>query len=181
MTRTYLFLDTEWADVDGTALVSLALIGVDGGARFYVERDPLPEEPTAFVRESVYPLLERGSAAKPDVELVDALRHFLGSVTNPLVLFDYANDIALLNRTIAGLGLLPSELAECAAPPRNLSSALVQDPLVATALEDHFATHPDEAARRHHALVDANALRIACLSAAGSTNAPAAFRWPLPG
>lgn len=180
MAHTYLFLDTEWADVDGTALVSLALIGVDGRDRFYVERDPLPPEPTAFVRNDVYPLLERGSAAKPDVELVHALRRFLGSVINPFVLFDYANDIALLHRTIAGLGSLPSELADCAPPPRNLRSALVQDPLVATLLEDHFATHLDEAKRRHHALVDANAFRIACLTAARMVDTPASFTWPLP-
>jgi len=175
VTHTYLFLDTEWADLEGNALVSLALIGADDKIRFYVERDPLPLEPTEFVREHVYPLLERGPVAMADVALVHALRSFLASVPNPLVLFDYANDLALLRRTVAGLGLLPSELSECAAPPRSLEALLVQDPAVAVLLEDHFAAHPDDAKRRHHALVDANAFRIACLRARSALDTPASF------
>lgn len=63
---THLFLDTEWADLAGDELVSLALISGDGRLRFYAERGPLPPEPTRFVEESVYPLLDRGSAALPD-------------------------------------------------------------------------------------------------------------------
>lgn len=39
---TYLFLDTEWADLVGDELVSLALISEDGRRLFYAERSPLP-------------------------------------------------------------------------------------------------------------------------------------------
>lgn len=37
-----LFLDTEWADVIGNELMSLALVSEDGRHTFYAERDPLP-------------------------------------------------------------------------------------------------------------------------------------------
>ena len=63
MAVTYLFLDTEWADPEGRELVSLALVSQDGEAVFYAERDPLPVNPTGFVKDSVYPLLDRGSVA----------------------------------------------------------------------------------------------------------------------
>jgi hypothetical protein len=50
MEPTYLFLDTEWADLPGEELVSLALISADGRDQFYAERDPLPSDATDFVR-----------------------------------------------------------------------------------------------------------------------------------
>lgn len=45
-----LFIDTEWADVLASELVSLALVGDCGRYEFYAERDPLPDKPTDFVR-----------------------------------------------------------------------------------------------------------------------------------
>lgn len=36
-------LDTGWADVLRSELVSLALVSADGVCRFYAERDPLPD------------------------------------------------------------------------------------------------------------------------------------------
>lgn len=36
------------------------------GALLYLKRDPLPLKPSAFVRDVVYPLLDRGQAAQPD-------------------------------------------------------------------------------------------------------------------
>jgi len=38
MATTYYFLDTEWADVTGSELVSLALVNEDGDRNFYAER-----------------------------------------------------------------------------------------------------------------------------------------------
>lgn len=45
---TYLFLGSEWADVEGRELVSLALIGDDGMHEFCAEIDLLPKSPTDF-------------------------------------------------------------------------------------------------------------------------------------
>jgi hypothetical protein len=161
---TYFFLDTEWADLEGRELVSLGLISRDGESVFYAERDPLPVEPTGFVQSSVLPLLDRGSAALADREFTHELRTFLSAVPSPHVLYDYPNDGALLLSAISGFGLLPSELADVVAPPRHLKSSLLQDEALSTAIEVYFLTHPSEASRRHHALVDAKALRAAWLA-----------------
>ncbi len=83
-----LFLDTEWENEVTHELVSLALVSQDGRHRFYAERDPLPVAPSAFVREVVYPLLDRGSVALPDPTLTLELRTFLAQVEAPLVLAD---------------------------------------------------------------------------------------------
>lgn len=163
MADSYFFLDTEWADLSGRELVSLALVSHDGMAVFYAERDPLPAEATGFVRDSVFPLLDRGSTALSDREFTQKLRAFLCLVPNPHVLYDYANDGVLLLMALAGFGLLPSELGDSVAP-RHLKSSLLKDDFLSAALEDYFLAHPDEASRRHHALVDARALRAAWLA-----------------
>lgn len=91
-------------------MVSLALVSQDGEAVFYAERDPLPVNPTGSVKDSVYPLLDRGSVALGDTEFTGGLREFLCGVQTPHVLYDYPNDGALLLLAISGFGLLPSEL-----------------------------------------------------------------------
>jgi len=58
MDTTYCFLDAECADVTGSELVSLALVNEDGDRHFHAERADLPESPTEFVCQSVYPLLQ---------------------------------------------------------------------------------------------------------------------------
>ena len=147
--------------MEGSQLVSIALVSEDGLHHFYAEMAPLPLSATAFVRETVYPLLEGGHHAISDLEMTDRLRRFLSSVPRPHVLYDYENDRALLLRALGGFSRLPSELAECADPPKDLQSSLIQDDRLQAALESYFVEHPHEASRRHHALVDATALRAA--------------------
>lgn len=171
MESTYLFLDTEWADLPGVELVSLGLISADGRHQFYAERDPLPCDPTAFVCETVYPLLERGRAAMRDAEFTMSLRSFLRSMPRPSIVYDYPNDGALLHTAIAGFRLLPIDLAKCEVPPADLQTMYVKDDLTAMILEDWFLANPQEAERRHHALVDARALRIAWLASNGKIDA----------
>lgn len=95
-----LFLDTEWADPQGQQLVSLALISEDGEHVFYVERDPLPAEPTGFVRDVVYPLLNRGRHAMDDRLFTTRLRQFLSSMDHPCVIFDHGGDAVLLQHAL---------------------------------------------------------------------------------
>jgi len=97
-----LSLDTEWESEATHELVSLALVSQDGQHRFYAERDPLPVAPSAFVREVVYPLLDRGSVALPDPTLTRELRAFLAQVEAPLVLADSSLDLTLLARVFGG-------------------------------------------------------------------------------
>jgi hypothetical protein len=170
---TRLFLDTEWADLAGDELVSLALVSEDGRLRFYAERNPLPTDPTPFVRESVYPLLDRGAASLSDQAFTAALRHFLDSVPNPLITFDYAHDAAMFEMALKGLGNRPLEHGNDSRVPKEL----LKSDLISMILEDWFIAHPLEAARRHHAMVDANALRIAWLAANGLVGAEWSPSW----
>lgn len=79
---TRLFLDCEWADTRGSDLVSIGLVADDGQHRFYSEVSPLPPNPTHFVSEVVYPLLEHGVQSRARVTMAYELRTFsLGSKT----------------------------------------------------------------------------------------------------
>lgn len=169
---TYLFLDTEWADPTGSELVSLALITEDGIHRFYAERDPLPEVATDFVRSVVYPLLERGRCRMTDQAMTTGLRAFLGAIPEPMVVADYPNDLALLQYVIAGFDLSGDQAAACGPVPKPVMTRMLKEGATGMLVEDYFAGHPRAAARRHHALVDAEALRMAWLVVTGRVTAP---------
>lgn len=168
---TYLFLDTEWADEAGKELVSIALVSEDGHRTFYAERDPLPHGATDFVRQVVYPLLDRGLAAMPDAVMTAALRRFLSETDQPTVLADYPNDLALLKVALGGFDCAADELATCGPIPTVVMTVMVREGLTTRLLEEWFSAHPEAAARRHHALVDAGALRVAWLAATGRIEA----------
>ncbi len=153
----HLFLDTEWADAEGKQLVSLALVSRDGQRFFYAELDPLPEHPTAFVRDTAYPLLDRGKAAMGRDVLAAGLRHFLAGFNRPVVLFDYHIDGKLLERALQPIGG-SGEIS-------GLQLSLIFNDRVMSLVEEYFVLNPAEAARRHHALVDARALRWAFILA----------------
>ncbi len=148
-----LFLDTEWAN-DSRDLVSLALVNGDGSRVLYVERDPLPSNPSAFVRDVVYPLLDRGSVALADPALTETVRAFVAASGTPRIHFDLAWDKVLLGQAMSEWG-------------RNLAGippfvpVLIERNDVRDEVELYFQNNPDASARRHHALVDAEALRHA--------------------
>lgn len=169
---TYLFLDTEWADALASDLVSLALISEDGIYRFYAERDPLPEVATDFVRSVVYPLLERGKWSMTDQAMTTALRAFLGGLNAPMVLADHRNDLALLQFVIAGFDLPDDQAAACGPISQPVMTKILKEGALGMSVEDYFSGHPKAAARRHHALVDADALRIAWLVVTGRDPVP---------
>lgn len=156
-----LFLDTEWADDDGRQLVSLALVpggpyGLFTGAKmapFYAERDPLPL-PNEFVRDTVYPLLDRGVFAQLDDAFSRALGAYICAARHsrteepPVIIATHANDFTLLREMLAIADQMPSYRAEL-----RYSASLID--LIRTA----FARSPKLARRRHHALVDAQVLQ----------------------
>lgn len=154
---SYLFLDTEWADVAGSELVSIALISDDGRHRFYAECAQLPETPTKFVAETVYPLLERGSSAMDERALSDALGAFFDSVGSVYVLADYPNDVRLLRSAFAGGG------SDANLPSTVITTVMDKEGSTAEWVEAWFRERPALAASRHHAMVDAQALRMAWL------------------
>lgn len=169
---TILFLDTEWADAIGADLVSLALVSEDGRHRFYAERDPLPALTTEFVRDVVYPLLNRGNAALSDAAMTTALRAFLASIPDPYILADFPNDLRLVANVLAGFDLPDSEAQACGPIPRPVMTRMLKDGLTQMVLEDWFEAHPDECRRRHHAMVDACALRKTWLALTSREEAP---------
>ncbi|PIX59866.1 MAG: hypothetical protein COZ47_10260 [Lysobacterales bacterium CG_4_10_14_3_um_filter_64_11] len=155
---THLFLDTEWADAAGEQLVSLALLSEDGTHRFYAEIDPLPTPTTLFVRTVVYPLLQRGDAALAAPQLTRRLRMFLAAVPAPrCVMFDAVNDVVLLRLALAGFGLCDTGLG----PVVQIEEVLLARLDIRDAIETYFECHSDARQRRHHAGVDADALRRA--------------------
>jgi len=156
-----LFLDTEFAEPAGVNLVSLALVSEDGQHEFYVERDPLPANPSDFVRESVYPLLERGSAALPDLELTTRLRAFLSQFPSPHILADHPSDLRLLRNAIDGFAMPASQTRWSGLMPHYESTQMDRGDGLGAMVEFWFQADPERGARRHHALVDANALRWA--------------------
>ena len=168
----YFFLDTEWADPMGSELVSLALVSEDGAHRFYAERESLPATPTDFVRAVVYPLLDRGKAAMSDQAMTTGLRAFLGGDPEPIVLADYPNDLALLKYVLAGFDLPDDQAAACGPIPQPVMTRMLKEGATGLLIEDYFEAHPEARARRHHALVDAQALRMAWLVVTGRVDAP---------
>lgn len=164
-----LFLDTEWADsvADGCQLVSLGLVGRDDQFQWYAERDLLPESPPDFVRVAVYPLLERGAAARSDGLLCESLRTFIEHVRSatgetPTIAFDYGTDRALFLDAWNGLDATVPDIG----PPNvHWFDLNALNPHYELGLEAHFADNPDARRRRHHALVDAFAARAGYLHA----------------
>ena len=157
---TRLFLDCEWADTLDSELVSLALVDEAGQHRFYSEVDPLPKQPTDWVRAVVYPLLEHGYAARQRVDFTRDLRVFLWQFDQPVMLFDAWPDGALFDYALSGFALSDAALATLPPAPR-VRKSLIQRSDVRTYIEIYFRDHPEQALRRHHAGVDAEALRWA--------------------
>lgn len=151
-----LFLDAEWADVEGRQLVSLALVDSSGQHRFYGEIDPLPLGPTTFVRDVVYPLLQRGDVALPALRFTAVLRAFLTQLPAPrLILSDHPTDFSLLRLALAGFG------SEVAGEIPDWKPIEVTQGDVLGHRETYFERDEEACRRRHHAAVDAEALRWA--------------------
>ncbi|HEY0661301.1 MAG TPA: hypothetical protein VGD21_08310 [Lysobacter sp.] len=149
-------MDTEWNNDAARELVSIALVSEDGTKEFYAERDPLPGAPSRFVLEQVYRRLDGGLAALPDTSLGLALAEFMAQQGHCEVLADAPIDFTMLTRA---LSFSPSTHSSSYA--RHL---IRDDATVMAQLEAYFAARPAEAARRHHALIDARALRTAWLA-----------------
>jgi hypothetical protein len=120
---------------------------------FYAERDPLPSVPSSFVRESVYPLLERGSAAMKDHVMTKALRAFLEPLSPCEIFADAPLDFHMLNRVWT--------CSDRPGPEALFHTRLAREGNLMPSVDRYFELNPRQRARRHHALVDAMALRSA--------------------
>ena len=154
----HLFLDTEFTDANllKAELISLALVSEDGVNELYLERNPLPGRCSAFVRANVCPLLDRGSAAVPDGEFTRRLRAFLRGIPEPLIIADFPGDKFFCEVALTGFHLPRSALTD-SGPIPTIRWNIVDDAELVARIERWFAMH--SAAKRHHALTDAMALR----------------------
>jgi hypothetical protein len=116
------------------------------------------------VNAVVYPLLEHGFAARRQPEFTTELRRFLVGFDNPWVLFDSHYDGALLHYALNGFNLPDTVAAKLGPRPNPVMHLIQRDDLVRH-IERYFQIHIAEARRRHHAGVDAEALRWAYLQA----------------
>jgi hypothetical protein len=152
-----LFLDTEWATDEVRELVSLALVNADSSRSFYAERKPLPSITSTFVQSRVYPLLEGENAALTDDAFGTKLRAFVASCGAPHIHFDLQIDKVQLAQALRSFGNWPGEVP-------SWIPVLVTDQYILDEIEIYFADRPAMAARRHHAAVDAEALRHAYMA-----------------
>ncbi|NYZ62007.1 3'-5' exoribonuclease [Luteimonas sp. SJ-16] len=151
----YFFLDTEWADAHATRLVSLALVSAEGERELYLELDPPPADPKPFARDVVYPLLEGGSSALPAAQLRQQLFNFLSASPCAAVLADHHHDLGLLRR------FLGPEVLDRLHDRGLILTRCHKDERMQQLTEAWFASSPERAHTRHHALNDARALRYA--------------------
>lgn len=142
------FLDTEFASFEDPRLISVGLIS-QTGEECYVELAPSvdgwePQRTSAFVRQVVLPLLDGAPLprAAARTAVIDFLRLLTCSGTRPTVITDFTGDWVLLKELIDPL---PEDLA-------GLEAKLYASPTV-----EHYPF----GTQRHHALVDARALRWA--------------------
>ena len=152
-----LFLDTEFSDQNllKAELIRLGIVAEDG-RECYLEREELPLAWSHWVHANVYPLLDRGAAAVPDIEYTRRLRAFLREIPEPLVVTDYPGDKLLMQVALTAFHLPRSALAD-SGPIPAIRWQVVDDAELAARIERWFAAHPT--ARRHHALTDPRALR----------------------
>ncbi|AWV06249.1 3'-5' exoribonuclease [Marilutibacter maris] len=158
---TRLFLDCEWADNLGRELVSLALVSEDGQDRFYSEVSPLPKHPNDFVRAVVYPLLDHGFHARQPIDLTRDLRAFLSRISEPCVLFDHPVDGTLFGHVLDGFDLPVAALAHLRPVPKVVTTLIAECDAMRRQIDRYFIEHPEQVDRKHHAMVDAEALRWA--------------------
>jgi hypothetical protein len=108
----------------------------------------------------VYPLLEHGYAARQKIDFTRDLRAFLALFPAISVKFDYPSDGAQLDFALSGFDL-PSVLVDKLGPMPIIDKHLIVGTETRRQTEIYFREHPDQARRRHHAGIDAEALRWA--------------------
>ena len=167
----YIFIDSEFTTLSHAAsLLSFAAVSEDG-REFYCELAPLPlGECSDFVRANVLPLFTGGAATCPRHAFGERLGTWLAQFADPLLVGDSDWDIYVLHRAITGKSERRPGLVRFPIPGGMLACMLLtMAPLAgeemavfAAAQQRHFAAD----ARRHHALVDARALRAGLLAVA---------------
>src|SRR3546814_8938862 len=86
------------------------------------------------------------------------LRRFVALLPNPLVIYDHHNDGALFRYAMDGF---EEPDADALGPYPEVAQQLLSHDALKAQIERYFSEHPAARARRHHAMMDAEALRWA--------------------
>lgn len=160
----HIFFDTEFSGlVIDPKLISVGMIAQDGERTFYAELSDTYQisacEP--FVHEAVLPHLQGGDALMTMDELTLRLGNWIEGFNQPVQLV--TDSLSWDWPWIQELFYLPSTWPEnLDGKPRQLSE-MVDAPLLERAVEKIFQSHVPRL-RRHHALDDAKANRLAWLA-----------------
>ena len=152
---TRVYLDTEFTKFARPQLISVALVA-ESGQEFYGEStDFVRVQCSDFVVENVLPLLQGGEVAASLDELRGKLVDWLAALQSPAeIISDFDGDIELLLQLLR----ISAKEMDCynIAALTVLDGEFLRTESFDRALNDYF-TNVDS--RRHHALVDARALK----------------------
>lgn len=95
--------------------------------------------------------------------MTKALRAFLSATPGACVLADYPNDLQLLQYVLAGFDLVDDQVQACGPVP-EVAVQILASRRIRAGIEAWFQDNPGQRARRHHAMVDAQALRAAWMA-----------------
>lgn len=154
------FLDTEFTDFKDCELISIGLVSEDGHHRFYAERnDFLLARCSPWALAHILPLLgSTATASMNRAALHRALRAWFDALPGPVdIVYDVSTSWCLLADILLSHGQhrIPASIGGT----RSIAE-LKQDKVFAAALSKYYSTDRP----RHHALVDAEALRAGWLA-----------------
>lgn len=163
-----IFFDTEFTDLGlDHKLISIGLISENGTHEFYAELSDTyqPADCAAFVHEAVIPHLHGGDACMTMDELTLRLGNWIESFEQPVQLAtdSFSWDWPLIQELFYLPGTWPENLHGKPASLYDLVGAQNLEQSVELAFRDHLPR-----LRRHHALDDAKANRLAYLAATES-------------
>lgn len=150
------FLDTTFTDFRDCELISIALVSEDGVHQFYAERsDFLLARCSNWALANILPMLASSSSTRMTRSaLSQALWSWFETLPAPAIIhFDYSTDWCLLAEALLGHGRqsIPATIAAT-----QSIAALKQETVFSDAMSRYFAHSP----HRHHALTEAQALRV---------------------
>ena len=156
------WLDCEFTSIDDPAMLSVGMVS-DDGRECYIELldDELERRSSNFVRQQVLPLLGRLGGARVESyhdlcwRLTAYLRALAGSVE---LCYDYKTDRELVQHALER----SPHWSELGVTWRNVSIETCSDN-AQEAMDAMFVAAEHAGLGRHHALVDARALRMAHL------------------
>lgn len=156
-----IFFDTEFTGLDiDPKLISIALISEDGTHEFYSELSDTfhPKDCAPFVHEAVLPHLQGGDALMTFNELTLRLGNWINGFDQPvqLVTDSFSWDWPWIQELFSQSGTWPKNLDGKPVALSKLVGPITLDAEVELIFRDHVPR-----LRRHHALDDAKANRLA--------------------